>query len=998
MIFRRRSVAAFFLAFGLCHVSNLRASVLINEIMYHPASENVLEEYIELFNNGPANVNLSGWRFSKGVEFTFPGVTISAHSYLVVAADVATFTSKYPGVTNVVGNWTGRLSNSRNDLNLDDASSNRVDSVSYADEGDWAVRRKGPPDHNHRGWTWFAEHDGVGKSLELINPDLSNNYGQNWTSSLVAEGTPGRLNSVVQTNVAPLILDVQHLPAVPRSADAVLVTARLLDERSSNLTATLNWRLDGSAPAFTSISMFDDGLHDDGSAGDGTFAASIPAQANNAVVDFYISATDQEGHTRTWPAPAVDTDGVELGQVANALFQVDDSTYSGAFPLYRFVMKDADRAELAAIGSANNGDQSSDAEMNATFISVDGTGTDVRYTVGIRNRGHGSRNRKPNNYRIGFRSDAPWKGVTALNINGQFTHAQLIGSVLSLKSGLGGAFSRPVQVRVNNVNLANNGPQTYGGMYVANEAVNSDWAENWFPADSSGNIYRGIRDLPPSDFNYRGTDYIAYTNTWFKKSNSSENDWTDLIGMLRVMGTNDLFTADSARGVIHADQWLTFLAVNALFANHETTINTGYNDDYFLYAGMNDPRFYLMYYDLDTVLGEGDSPGTTNATIFGATGLQAFSQFMHSPDFEPIYYRTMQHLLDTTFSKPEFDLTIDQTLGDFVPANVIVKMKTWMDSRRAYVQSQIAPFVTTQPVSMNVTISGEPRSPTPLTTASLIVSGEGVTQYRYSLNGGPFGATNSIGTPIVLNNLPNGSTNAIAVIAAGTNGAWQPVSDATVSRTWMVNTAWPGVRINEVLAKNIAAFDHFGTFPDAIELYNEGSTIADLSGLRLTDAIASPNKFTFPVGTTLAPGAYLVVIANNADGTAGFHTGFGLNQDGEGVFLFDKAANGGTLLDSVEFGLQLPDLSIGRIGGGGEFVLSQPTLGTSNVAQPLGNPHKLKINEWLASEFAVAATDLVELLQSRVIARVAWRTPPYRQSHRRTCEACHRSVDIHRSE
>ena len=77
-----------------------------------------------------------------------------------------------------------------------------------------------------------------------------------------------------------------------------------------------------------------------------------------------------------------------------------------------------DRAELAVIGSATNGEQNSDAQMNGTFISVDGTGTVVRRTVGIRNRGHGSRNRKPNSFRVNFNADHLWKGVSALNING----------------------------------------------------------------------------------------------------------------------------------------------------------------------------------------------------------------------------------------------------------------------------------------------------------------------------------------------------------------------------------------------------------------------------------------------------------------------------------------------------------------------------------------------------------------------------------------------------
>src|SRR4026208_680724 len=101
------------------------AAALINEIMYHPSSEDIREEYIELLNTGTTNVNLSGWRFSKGVQFVFPNVTLAASGYLVVAADVTALTKKKPGVGNVIGNWTGRLSNSRNTINLDDAASNR---------------------------------------------------------------------------------------------------------------------------------------------------------------------------------------------------------------------------------------------------------------------------------------------------------------------------------------------------------------------------------------------------------------------------------------------------------------------------------------------------------------------------------------------------------------------------------------------------------------------------------------------------------------------------------------------------------------------------------------------------------------------------------------------------------------------------------------------------------------------------------------------------------
>lgn len=961
----------------VCFCAGAWGGVLVNEIMYHPVSEDARDEYVEVLNTGTSATNVMSWRLSGGVELVFSNaVTVSSTGFvpvtelwlgpgstLVLAANITNFAALYPGVTNVVGNWQGHLSNSRERIELVDGAGATVDRVSYADEGDWAIRRRTQPHYFHQGWSWYAEHDGLGKSLELVNTGLPNEYGQNWASSVVPDGTPGSANSRVEVNSAPLVVDTQFMPAVPRSVDAVLVTARVVDEGLTGVTAQLYWRLDGGTTSqFTMVPMLDDGLHDDGLAGDGLFAGQIPPQLNNAVVEFYVSATDLEGQTRTWPAPAIGTNEAPLGQAANALYQVDDSAYGGVFPVYKMVMREGDRAELAAIGSGYGGEQNSDAQMNGTFISVDGTGTVVRPVVGFRNRGHGSRNRKPNNHRVNFSSDRPWKGVTALNLNGQYSHAQLLGSALALKAGLAGSDSRPVQLRVNNANLGNNGPQTYGTMYAANEVMNSDWARHWFPGDSSGNIYRAVRDIAPSEFAWRGSNWVAYTNTWFKESNASENDWSDLVGMMRVMGTNDVYSAGNAGRVAHTEQWLRYVAVMALFESRETGPNTGDNDDYFLYSDA-EGRFRMVYYDLDTILGEGSAAGSTNATILGAaTNGRPFNltQFVRSPEFLPRYYWTLQQLLETSFSKREFDLTVDQVLGGFVPSAVVQRIKTWMDGRRAYVQGVIGPVLATNGVPPVARVSGVPRSPTPLRTATLEVGGAGVTHYRYRLNDGGFGMTNEVTTAIVLEGLADGSTNRVFVIGLSTNGLWQAEMEATVCGPWVVNTGWPGVRINEVLARNEGVLLHAGTLPDAIELYNEGPTTADLTGLRLTDRVSSPGKYTFPGGTTLGPGSYLVVYANNADGTPGIHTGFSLDQDGEGVFLFDRASSGGALLDGVEFGLQLPNLSIGRVNGG-EFVLTAPTFGTNNTAQAMADVRGLRINEWLASELGTFSTDYVEL-------------------------------------
>ncbi len=953
--------------------------VVINEVMYHPlqpalGAEPLRQEFIELYNRSGTNVNLNGWRFSKGITYTFTNLTLVSGAYVVVSPSLPDFTAAHPGITNVVGPWSGTLGNNGETIELKDAAGDVVDTLSYGTEGDWAQRQRGPDDLSHRGWKWYSPADGLGKSMELRNPNLGNNQGQNWAASGPAGGTPGRINSAYTNNVAPLILNVAHSPLVPKSSETVAITARIVDELASGFSVTLFWRVDSTVPpAFTSATMADDGGHGDGANGDGIYGALIPAQANNTVVEFYVQATDSGGRGITWPRPVIAApDGTgPTGQVANALYQVDDNPlnlYGGVAvgqPVYKLIMTAAEQTELAGIPCS--GSQDSDAEMNGTWITFDGLGAELRYVCGFRNRGHGSRCATPPNYRINIPTDNLWKGQRALNLNSVNTPSQIFGSTVLKKAGLAGADSRAAQVRVNNVNRASTGTGMLGA-YAANEELDTVWAGEHFPNDSAGNIYRAIRDIAPSDWVYRGTNVSSYINTYFKTDNSSAYDWSDLIQLHRIVGTNDLFTTANIRQVANVEQWMLYYATMTISGNSETSPNGGYNDDYFMYAGVTDPRFILMYYDNDSMWSGTFGAGSTSGSIFGAEANNGMGQmttrFLEWPDFKPIYYATLQRLLDTTFSQPEFDALIDEVFRTY-PAStslntVVSGMKSWMAARRASVQSQIAglvPAVTNSPVA---TISGEPRSPTPFTTATLTVAGNGITAYKWKLNNGAYSAEVPVATPITLSGLPNNSSNTVFVIGKNSNGIYQSVGNATVSRSWVVKTGWPTVRLNEVLARNVTALNHNGTFPDAIELFNEGPATVDLSGLRLTDDTANPGQFTFPSNTTLAAGSYLVVYANNVDGTPGIHLGFSLGQDGDGVYLFDRATNGGALLDSVVFGLQIADKSIGRLSGG-EWSLCQATPGAANTLQPLGDARKLKINEWLTAGALPYLDDFIEI-------------------------------------
>lgn len=686
--------------------SPLRAAVVISELFYHPASEQDRDEWVELHNTGPLPVDLSGWQFTEGVRFTFPaGSGIPAGGRVVVAADPAAFAANHPGVGPVLGGWQGILSNSGETVTLVNATGIEVDSVPYADEGDWAPRIRDAVDAGHRGWTWASPADGGGFSLELIQPGLPRQSGQNWSASTVTNGTPGGANSAARANAAPLVFEARHFPLVPASTNAVLISARLLDEEAASLSSvTLHWRLDG-APRFAELRMRDDGTGGDTLPNDGLFAALIPAQTNGAIVEFWFLAADRQGNTRAWPAPVLD-DGVPR-QVANCLYQVDDTVPAalpgpGELPRYRLIQTAAERAELRAINEnfpaaphPTSNQTASHAQFNATFITHDGTGAELRYLVGVRNRGNGSRSRPPQSFRVNLRSDQPWRGETALNLNSQYTPAQLLGGALYRRAGLPAAQSRPVLVRVNGRDLQTAGSPNYG-FYLANEVINSEFAGRAFPEDSAGNLYRGIRLTGRgADLGYLGEEPDPYRANYFKQSNASQDDWTDLIALTRALASASPETyAAEVRAEADVDEWMLYFALETLVDNKETNLangnnGSGHGDDYFLYFGRNDPRGRLVPYDLDTILGIGNTSFNVNDGLFRMAANPVLDRFIKHPEFVPLYFRKLVALAEHDFAPEHFNPLVDQMLGGLVPESTRRIMKDFAAARRAAVLAMI---------------------------------------------------------------------------------------------------------------------------------------------------------------------------------------------------------------------------------------------------------------------------------------------------------------------
>ncbi|TAL01620.1 MAG: hypothetical protein EPO07_08155, partial [Verrucomicrobia bacterium] len=102
-------------------------------------------------------------------------------------------------------------------------------------------------------------------------------------------------------------------------------------------------------------------------------------------------------------------------------------------------------------------------------------------------------------------------------------------------------------------------------------------------------------------------------------------------------------------------------------------------------------------------------------------------------------------------------------------------------------------------------------------------------------------------------------------------------------------------------------------------------------------------------GTTLAAGGYLVIwcdgaVAATTNSPGPHNSGFALNGGSGDVYLFNSL---GQPVDSVGYGVQVKNLSIGRSNGAWQ-LLASPTPGATNAAPAaLALPPGLRVNEWM---------------------------------------------------
>lgn len=119
--------------------------------------------------------------------------------------------------------------------------------------------------------------------------------------------------------------------------------------------------------------------------------------------------------------------------------------------------------------------------------------------------------------------------------------------------------------------------------------------------------------------------------------------------------------------------------------------------------------------------------------------------------------------------------------------------------------------------------------------------------------------------------------------------------------------------INEFLAYNtLLEKDEYSDREDWIELLNTSNVLLDLSNVYLSDNALLPMKWKFPSGTTVNPNSYIMIWADDDSAQVINHTNFVLNNSGEKIIL----SVGATIIDSITFGAQGANITVGRCPNG----------------------------------------------------------------------------------
>ncbi|MCA9196372.1 MAG: lamin tail domain-containing protein [Planctomycetales bacterium] len=538
-------------------------------------------DWIELSNNSASDINLSGYYLSdnpvNNTKWAFPaGTTIAAHSQLIVYASGWNFLDPAHDENGYL-HTNFELSRNGERVTLSTPDGVAVDTLWFdsVQESDVSFGR-------------FGTH--IGKMLTA---------------------TPGAANDPVPVQLN----DVQH--AVNSVTQEILVTATQQSLSTALTEMVLHYRtMFGDQ---NRVTMRDDGLQGDVTAGDGIYSALIPANSAAAgeIIRYYVSASDTSGLETRFPR-FVNPDGSPEYQ---GLMVPDPSIESNLPVLHRFV------------------EVPSQAERDRGTRGVVVYKDELYDNVFIRIRGGTARSWPKKAYKIEFNDghhlalfdDQP--RVDEINVNTTYTDKSYVRAVLHAEFqndvGTPAPFSQLIRMQQN---------AEFFSVAIMVEQPDRDFLRR-FELDDEGSFYKAGP----------GSTYERSTSSFEKKTRDYEDksDVQDLITGLHLPDDEkERFLFDN----VNLAAQINFMATNIITQNIDAS-----DKNHYLYRDTNGTgEWFMLPWDLDLSFGP-DALNTdavfADQNTRGATYPTATHPYLGSRRF-PLHVGKYNDLLDAMITNP----------------------------------------------------------------------------------------------------------------------------------------------------------------------------------------------------------------------------------------------------------------------------------------------------------------------------------------------------------
>ena len=167
-----------------CALSLRAGPIVVSELNYNPLDGGDYE-FIEVLNTGTTPFNLTGATFTNGVEYVFQSTTLQAGQRLVICTDRTKFIERYGAIPELApSSFKGSLKDEGEELTLVNALGQILFQFSFDSNSKWPSRA-----------------NGLGSTLEVIDPKGDLSAPDNWRSSAEYNGSPGRAGVGTQRSV-----------------------------------------------------------------------------------------------------------------------------------------------------------------------------------------------------------------------------------------------------------------------------------------------------------------------------------------------------------------------------------------------------------------------------------------------------------------------------------------------------------------------------------------------------------------------------------------------------------------------------------------------------------------------------------------------------------------------------------------------------------------------------------------------------------------------------